>query len=121
VETGADEIAALIYTAGTTGRPKGVIHSHASLYANAKMQYETIPLPDDMVSIAVLPLCHSFGIAYINNGLFRRGKTILLHSLNLETLFAAIEKYQVNIIAGVPPCIFSCCSIPNRKNTTWVP
>lgn len=102
VETGDDEIAALIYTAGTTGRPKGVIHSHASLYANAKMQYETIPLPDDMVSISVLPLCHSFGIAYINNGLFRRGKTILLHSLNLETLFAAIEKYQVNIIAGVP-------------------
>ena len=115
VETGADEIAALIYTAGTTGRPKGVIHSHASLYANAKMQYETIPLPDDMVSIAVLPLCHSFGIAYINNGLFRRGKTILLHSLNLETLFAAIEKYQVNIIAGVPTMYIFMLLYPEPK------
>ena len=115
VETGADEIAALIYTAGTTGRPKGVIHSHASLYANAKMQYETIPLPDDMVSIAVLPLCHSFGIAYINNGLFRRGKTILLHSLTLETLFAAIEKYQVNIIAGVPTMYIFMLLYPEPK------
>jgi long-chain acyl-CoA synthetase len=115
VETGDDEIAALIYTAGTTGRPKGVIHSHASLYANAKMQYETIPLPDDMVSIAVLPLCHSFGIAYINNGLFRRGKTVLLHSLNLEILFAAIEKYQVNIIAGVPTMYVFMLLYPEPK------
>src|SRR4030042_1976944 len=38
VDAEDDELAALIYTAGTTGRPKGVMHSHYSLYANARMQ-----------------------------------------------------------------------------------
>jgi len=102
VETEDDELAALIYTAGTTGRPKGVMHSHYSLYSNARMQYESVPLPDGMISISVLPLCHSYGIATMNNGLFRRGKTVLLNSFNVETIFASIEKYQANIMAGVP-------------------
>ena len=102
VETQDDEIAALIYTAGTTGRPKGVIHTHHSLYANAKMQYETVPLPDGMTSISVLPLCHSFGIATMNNGLFRTGRTVLLNSFDMDVIFSSIEKYKANIMAGVP-------------------
>ncbi len=102
METEDDELAALIYTAGTTGRPKGVMHSHYSLYANARMQYESVALPDGMTSISVLPLCHSYGIASMNNGLFRRGKTVLLNSFNVETILASIEKYRANIMAGVP-------------------
>jgi long-chain acyl-CoA synthetase len=101
-ETSDDEIAVLVYTSGTTGRPKGVIHTHYSLYANAKMGYETIPLPDGLTSLSVLPLCHSFGIANMNSGLFRVGKTVLLNSFDLETIFRSIEKYQVNFMAGVP-------------------
>ena len=102
LETGDDELAALIYTAGTTGRPKGVMHSHYSLYSNARMQYESVYLPDGMTSISVLPLCHSYGIASMNNGLFRRGRTVLLNSFNVETIFASIEKYRAEIMAGVP-------------------
>lgn len=102
VETTDDEIAALIYTAGTTGRPKGVIHTHHSLYSNAKMQYETIPLPDGMTTISILPLCHSFGIASMNNGLFRTGRAVLLNSFNLDVIFSSVEKYRANIIAAVP-------------------
>jgi long-chain acyl-CoA synthetase len=102
VETEDDELAALIYTAGTTGRPKGVMHSHYSLYANARRQYESVALPEGMTSVSVLPLCHSYGIATMNNGLFRRGKAVLLNSFNVETILASIEKYRANIMAGVP-------------------
>jgi long-chain acyl-CoA synthetase len=103
VETGDDELAALIYTAGTTGRPKGVMHSHFSLYSNARLQYESIPLPDGLTTIMVLPLCHSFGIATVNQGLFRRGgKAVLLNSFQVETILASIQKYRANIMAGVP-------------------
>jgi long-chain acyl-CoA synthetase len=102
VETGDDELAALIYTAGTTGRPKGVMHTNHSLYSNARMQYESVPLPDGMTSISVLPLCHSYGIASMNTGLFRRGRTVLLNSFNVEAIFASIEKYRAEIMAGVP-------------------
>jgi len=103
VETEDHELAALIYTAGTTGRPKGVMHSHYSLYSNARMQYETIPLPDGMTGVSVLPLCHSYGIATMNSGLFRRGgKIVLLNSFHVESILASIEKYRANAMAGVP-------------------
>ena len=103
VETVDDELAALIYTAGTTGRPKGVMHSHFSLYSNARMQYESIPLSDGLTTIMVLPLCHSFGIATLNQGLFRRGgKAVLLNSFQAETILASIQKYRANTMAGVP-------------------
>ena len=115
LETGDDELAALIYTAGTTGRPKGVTHSHYSLYSNARMQYESVPLPDGLTSISVLPLCHSYGIATMNNGLFRRGRTVLLNSFNVETIFASIEKYRAEIMAGVPTMYVFMLLYPEPK------
>jgi long-chain acyl-CoA synthetase len=114
-ETKDDDIAALIYTAGTTGKPKGVIHTHKSLYANAKMQYETVTLPDDLTSISVLPLCHSFGIATMNNGLFRTGRTVLLNSFDLDAIFSSIEKYQANLMAGVPTMYVYMLLYPEPK------
>jgi long-chain acyl-CoA synthetase len=93
-QTDNDDVAALIYTAGTTGPPKGVMHTHYSLYINALFFYEyvlvhrsltlqsssrglnpkTLQLNEvdqrvsgvnrAMVSLGVLPLSHSFGIAF---------------------------------------------------------
>jgi long-chain acyl-CoA synthetase len=102
-ETADDDLAALIYTAGTTGRPKGVMHTHGSLYANARMQFESVKVPEDIKSLSVLPLCHSYGIAIINNGLFRKvGPTVLLNTFDLKKLFDAIAKYRPAIMSGVP-------------------
>jgi len=102
-KTGDDDIAALIYTAGTTGRPKGVMHSHYSLYSNAKMQQDTVNLPPGLVSISVLPLCHSYGMATMNSGsLIGGGKLVLLNSFDVDKIFEAIETYKGNVMAGVP-------------------
>jgi long-chain acyl-CoA synthetase len=102
-ETRDDDLAALIYTAGTTGQPKGVMHTHASLYANGLMQHATHKLPPWMTSIGILPLCHSFGIAsLIFATLVGGGKIVLLSSFDIDVIFSAIEKYQAQIIAAVP-------------------
>ncbi len=115
-ETGDDEFAALIYTAGTTGRPKGVIHTHKSLYENARMQYESVPLPDGITSVSVLPLCHSYGIATMNNALFRTAtKTVLLNSFSLEGIFSSIEKYKAYIMSGVPTMYVYMLLYPEPK------
>jgi long-chain acyl-CoA synthetase len=115
-DMGDEELAALIYTAGTTGRPKGVMHTHLSLYTNAKMQAESIPLPDGLISIFVLPLCHSYGIASMNLGLFRRsGAAVLLSTFNVENIFAAIQKYRANILGGVPTMYVFMLLFPEPK------
>jgi long-chain acyl-CoA synthetase len=116
VDMADDEIAALIYTAGTTGRPKGVMHTHFSLYENARLGFETTPLPEGLVSVFVLPLCHSYGIASMNLGLFRRrGMAILVNSFGVETIFAAIEKYRANVLAGVPTMYVYMLLFPEPK------
>ena len=94
-ETDDDELAALIYTAGTTGRSKGVMLTHGSLYANSKMSYESTRMPHGMTNITVLPLCHAYGIAVANSGLFyERTKSVILNTFDLETIFASIDQYE---------------------------
>ncbi len=102
VETADDDIAALIYTAGTTGKAKGVIHTHGTLYANAYMQHHTFPSTDGMTYISILPLCHSYGIASTNMSLFRTNRMVLLNTFDLNAIFSSIEKYSGNILAAVP-------------------
>jgi len=116
VDMDDDELAALIYTAGTTGRPKGVMHTHLSLYENSRMVYESRPLPDGLTAVFVLPLCHSYGIASINQALFRRmAKAILLNSFNVEAIFSAIEKYRADTLAGVPTMYVFMLLFPEPK------
>ena len=111
-----DELAALIYTAGTTGRPKGVMHTHLTLYENARMGFETVSLPEGLVSVFVLPLCHSYGIASMNQGLFRsRGKAILLNTFSVEAILEAIEKYRADNLAGVPTMYVFMLLFPEPK------
>jgi len=114
-ETADDDIAALIYTAGTTGKPKGVIHTHGSLYANAFMQHQTYPPTDGMTYVSILPLCHSYGIASSNVGLFRTNTMVLLNSFDLNVIFASIEKYKARIMAAVPTMYVYMLMYPEPK------
>jgi len=102
-QTADDDLAALIYTAGTTGTPKGVMHTHGTLYANAQMQLATLPLRSGVTGVTVLPLCHSYGIASVTFGSLLGGnKTVLLGTFDIDAVFSAIEQYRADIMAAVP-------------------
>ena len=114
-DTADDDIAALIYTAGTTGTSKGVIHTHGTLYAGASFAHQTGPPTDGMTYISVLPLCHSYGIAIMNMGLFRLTRMVLLNSFDLNVIFSSIEKYSGNILAAVPTMYIYMLMYPDPK------
>lgn len=103
IETADDDVAVLIYTSGTTGNPKGVMLTHSGLSFTANSIQDTCNFPEDLVSLAVLPLCHSFGLGLMNGAFLRlKGKTVILPSFDLEKLFSSIEKYKINSVAAVP-------------------
>jgi long-chain acyl-CoA synthetase len=114
--TADDDLAALIYTAGTTGVPKGVMHTHHSLYINAEMQHKTVDLPSGLTSVNVLPLCHSYGIASLNYGLVvGGGKTVVLEQIDIDGIFDAISRYKANIMGAVPTLYVYMLLHPNPE------
>ncbi|MCP3462973.1 long-chain fatty acid--CoA ligase [Bradyrhizobium sp. CCGUVB23] len=56
----ADDLAAIVYTSGTTGRPKGVMLSHGNVVANVKAIARRIAAEPDDVFLSFLPLSHTF-------------------------------------------------------------
>jgi long-chain acyl-CoA synthetase len=113
-QTADDDVATMIYTSGTTGTPKGVMLTHAGLAYSARMQQETTHLQQDLVSLAVLPLCHSFGVAMMNGSFLRlQGKVIIMKQFNLEQLFANIDKYKVQSVPIVPTMIVYMLMFPD--------
>jgi len=103
--TDDDDMAVLLYTSGTTGRPKGVMLSHRNLYANAINTRDTVGDSDrGGASLSVLPLSHSYGLGLLVGSWVspRKGCAVLLPWFDLTDVFTSIEKYKVSSMAGVP-------------------
>jgi len=116
VETSDDELAALIYTSGTTGKPKGAMHTHYGLYYSVVHIQKTTRYPLDMISVAVLPLCHSYGIACMNGQFLRaKSKTVVLRQFNVEKLFSAIDRYKIQYLPAVPTMYVYMLQFPDYR------
>ncbi|MEW6666041.1 MAG: alpha/beta fold hydrolase [Thermodesulfobacteriota bacterium] len=105
VHVSGDALAAILYTSGTTDRPKGVCLSHANLVANALQTRHWIP---DLhygqeTFLAVIPLTHSYGMTTAMNIPIAMGATIvLLPVFELEQVLQHMKTYRPTVFPGVP-------------------
>ncbi|CAM4093402.1 long-chain fatty acid--CoA ligase [Paenibacillus alkaliterrae] len=101
---GAD-LAALQYTGGTTGTPKGVMLTHRNLVANTLQISAWCYRAEDGKErfLAALPLFHVFGLTVLMNmSVLRAGTLILLPRFETETVLQTINKEQPTIFPGAP-------------------
>ncbi|MFF0608311.1 AMP-dependent synthetase/ligase [Nocardia tengchongensis] len=94
--------ATLIYTSGTTGRPKGVMLSHANLYAESAADRSSMSefLQPGRKSLLFLPLAHVFARA-VALAAFDAGVTVA-HTADWSTLVEQFGQYKPNFILSVP-------------------
>lgn len=97
-----DDLAVILYTAGTTGTPKGVMLTHRNLYSNATNSASIRSIERGDIGLSVLPLSHSYGLTVMNISYLFGNKNVLLRWFNAEETFRLIEKYRVTGFAGVP-------------------
>jgi len=112
--TAPDDTAVILYTSGTTGKPKGAELTHSNLLLNcATVVPRLFPFQSDDVALATLPLFHSFGQTCIQNAAITRGTTFtLLPRFTPEEAFTIMQRDRVTLFAGVPTMYFALLNHP---------
>ena len=109
VPTSADDTAVILYTSGTTGKPKGAELTHSNIFINcAFVAPKLVPVaPGDGRYLATLPLFHSFGQVVVQNASIASGGCFtLLPRFEAGEALEIIERDEINIFAGVPTMYF---------------
>ncbi|GAA2607924.1 long-chain-fatty-acid--CoA ligase [Paractinoplanes durhamensis] len=97
------DTAAIVYTSGTTGVPKGAELTHFQLYMNADIPGRLFEVRPDDVVLTALPLFHVFGMSSAMNVALRFGAAMsLVPRFSAERVLAAIERDHATVFDGVP-------------------
>ncbi|GAC1392393.1 MAG: long-chain fatty acid--CoA ligase [Ktedonobacteraceae bacterium] len=118
VATMPDDTSVILYTSGTTGRPKGAELSHFNLFFNARTAADSLGIDwrDDDVGLVALPLFHSFGISSVMNVLLTVGATLtLMARFEPVKAFELMQRDHVTTFAGVPTMYIYLLNHPDRK------
>ena len=104
VERADDDLAALMYTGGTTGRAKGVMLSHENLWLSGKVAEDTGHIPGIVRSLTSLPLSHAFGLLVTCVGLHATepSRHVLMRWFNPESWLELAQEHRSQIVAVVP-------------------
>lgn len=109
-----EDIAALPYSSGTTGAPKGVMLTHRSIATNLEQLRPFIPMgPGDSI-LAVLPFFHIYGLTALMNAPLRCGATVVvLPRFDLAQFLGAIEKHRISGLYVAPPIVLALAKHPS--------
>ena len=107
------DTAVIVYTSGTTGRPKGAELTHIQLYMNADIPGRLFKVRPDDIVITVLPLFHVFGLSSILDVCVRFGCTMsLIPRFTPAAVLSAVQRDRATIFEGVPTMFADLLSHP---------
>jgi acyl-CoA ligase (AMP-forming) (exosortase A-associated) len=97
------DMAAILYTSGSTGNPKGVVLSHRNLVAGARSVSEYLEnSPEDRI-LSVLPLSFDAGLSQLTTAFAAGAKAVLINYLVPRDVIRACAEEAITGVTGVPP------------------
>ena len=115
---GGEDLAVLLYTSGTSGRPKGAMLTHRALLANLEQARSLDPpvvVPDDVV-LLVLPLFHVYGLNAALGMVARQAATgVLVERFDPVETLALLRSSGVTCVVGAPPMYVAWSLLPEVR------
>ena len=108
------DLAALVYTGGTTGRAKGVMLTHANLFEAGRAGHEAGHVEGVDRSLSCLPLAHSYGLLVLNVALHHPGRpqSVLMRWFEPETWLQHAQEHRAQIAPLVPSMLYLLLAQP---------
>jgi len=97
------DVAAILYTSGSTGQPKGVVLSHRNMVAGAQSVASYLDLHADDRLLAVLPLSFDYGLSQLTTAFLRGASVVLMNYLFPKDIVAMVARERITGLAAVPP------------------
>lgn len=100
---GPDDTCIIMYTSGTTGRPKGAMLSHGNLVWNAVNVLVDTDLVTDERALVSAPLFHTAGLNMLTLPVLLKGGTcVLVDAFDPDSTFDLVERHRISFMFGVP-------------------
>jgi fatty-acyl-CoA synthase len=113
-----DEVALIMYTSGTTGRPKGAMLTHGNLWWNNTAVLNGLDILESDVTLVCAPLFHIGGLNVTTLVTWQRGgEVVLQRSFDPGEVLRAIPEYGVTTMFGVPAMFLFMSQHPSFEST----
>ncbi len=109
-----EDVAALPYSSGTTGLPKGVMLTHYNITSNVKQGQGTRVIPSDMIGLWLLPLFHIYGMTVLmSSGIATANTGVVMLRFDVEQMMQLIQEHRITDLYLAPPAILAMVNLPD--------
>lgn len=110
-----DDVAVILYTSGTTARPKGVTHTHRTLTVLAQCGLDVADPRDGDVSGVLLPACHIFGLSVLVSSLMVGNTVVMIPRFDPPFVLAQLQQHRITVIGALPVMLNALLHCPNAE------
>ncbi|WP_156289679.1 class I adenylate-forming enzyme family protein [Oceanobacillus salinisoli] len=114
VDIGDRDVSQIMFTSGTTGRPKGVMTSHQAIYIASLSNIIESNIGEDENVLAMMPMFHCAQHTTVVGALHRSATTVIINGFEPERLMQTIDKYKIHQMFALPMMYRMMLDHPNR-------